>query len=156
MSIRPKPYQNPPAPIRLDRRTLRASAFSAPRTRALNGVGIVKSAKLLPENQTRLEGQRSPEDTHETMRMDAIQMGTAILLSTLIYKNKVKLKCGDTKAVLLTDIAFVPASEMAHLRDVHLKGAVYFLSFSLAILLLSMSRGTFVLTWFSARMESIE
>ena len=137
MSIRPKPYQNPPAPMRLDRRTLRASAFSAPRTRALNGVGIVKSAKLLPENQTRLGGQSSLKDTHETTRMDAIQIGTAILLSTLIYTNKIGLRCGtaDTMAVLLTDVAFVPAGEVAHLGDVHLKSALYFLSCSLGFLI---------------------
>jgi hypothetical protein len=43
----PNPYHRPPAPTRLDNRTLRASATSALRTRAPNGVGMFTSAQPL-------------------------------------------------------------------------------------------------------------
>lgn len=47
MIIFPKPYQSPPAPTNEDNLTLFASAVSALRTRALNGVGMTSSAQSL-------------------------------------------------------------------------------------------------------------
>lgn len=43
----PKPYHNPPAPTKFDRRTLHASALSAFRTLEANGGGILNSAQSL-------------------------------------------------------------------------------------------------------------
>jgi len=52
----PNPYQKPPAPTRLDNRTLRASALSALRTLGPKAVGMLKSAQSLVMLLTGKEG----------------------------------------------------------------------------------------------------
>lgn len=125
MIVFPNPYHSPPAPTRLDNRTLVASALSALRTRELNGGGMLNSAQSLCGPLTKSEKHswwchvRIDNGIREPNRyLHLAEDGNLEDASAAVAKTRRRVE------IDVTYIAFSASAQMPHIGDLVLERAL--------------------------------